>query len=149
MKRTQKRGGFTLLEVLLVLAILVVLASLVTYFLVGAQKRGYDSAAKTQILALEKAVVAYRLQTGQYPQSLQDLVQMPQGMTPEKWGGPHLEAGKPVPKDPWGRDYAYTLVNAGVVATGQNTQPFVIKSQGENVGDATDDISNESTPTNS
>lgn len=154
MKRTRRqqisgRAGFTLLEVLLVLAILVVLASLVTYFLVGAQSRGYAQAAKTQILALEGAVNAYRIQTGQYPQQLQDLVVMPQGMTREKWGGPHLQAGKGVPKDPWGRDYQYTLNNGGKIAPGQTTPPFTIKSQGEDIGDPTDDISNEVSPTSS
>jgi general secretion pathway protein G len=146
MKRTRQsrqRGGFTLLEVLLVMAILVVLASLVTVFLVGAQGRGYAGAARTQIGALEEAVKMYRLNTGKYPQNLQELVTPPQGMTPEKWKGPYLEPGKPVPKDPWDNDYQYQLINNGVINPASPTQPFTISSAGENgVAGDQDDISN-------
>jgi type II secretion system protein G len=129
--------------VLLVLAILVVLGSLVTVALISSQTEGYSQTAKTQILALEQAVIKYKLKTGQYPMALDDLVRLPQGLAPEKWGGPHLTEGRAVPKDPWDNAYTYTLVNNGVIPVGMNTQPFIISSNGPNeiAGDM-DDISN-------
>jgi general secretion pathway protein G len=144
-RRTDARG-FTLLEVLLVLAILVVLASLVTVFLVGAQADSYSDAARNQIGELENVVNVYKIKTGQYPKELDDLVRLPQGMTPQKWRGPHLSAGKAVPKDPWENAYTYTLINNGVIVAGTNTQPFTISSNGPDGNPNTeDDISNKST----
>lgn len=141
------RSGFTLLEVLLVLAILVVLGGMVGYYIIGMQKQGYEQAARTQIDSLEDTINLYKLNTGKYPETLQDLVTMPSGMTPQKWKGPYLEAGKPVPKDPWQNDYVYQKQDAaaGALATGQNTMlPFVITSMGEDGALGTeDDISNQ------
>lgn len=139
------RHGFTLLEVLLVLAILVILGSLVTYYFVGMQDQGFSQAAKTQIEMLEDNVTAYKLKVGTYPTTLNDLVQMPSGLTPQKWGGPYLEAGEGIPLDPWGNQYQYTLQsgNQSVSTTGVNVAQFVIVSFGPDGQQGTqDDISN-------
>lgn len=110
-KRTRKKtagrnSGFTLLELLLVMAILVVLASLSGFAIIGMQKNALTKAAFIEIQSLEKACTAYRLNVGTFPQKLDDLYEPPNGLSRTKWGGPFLE--KPVKADPWQRAYTYT-----------------------------------------
>ena len=99
--------GFTLLELLVVMVILGLLATLV-----GPQvmKHVGTSKSKTAFLQIEElgtALEMYRLEVGSYPtteQGLVALIQKPASV--EQWHGPYLR--KPVlPKDPWGRDYRY------------------------------------------
>ena len=64
------------------------------------------TAARAQIDAFEKALEAYRLDTGHYPKSekgMDALVKHPAGET--KWQGPYLK--KALPPDPWGKPYVY------------------------------------------
>jgi len=104
---TRPAGGFTLLELLVVLVILGLLAGLI-----GPQvmKHVGSSKSKTAYLQIEElgtALELYRLEVDAYPsteQGLAVLVHKPAGV--EKWNGPYLR--KPlVPRDPWGRDYRY------------------------------------------
>lgn len=103
----RRAGGFTLLELLVVLVILSLLAGLV-----GPQVMKHVGASKTktaqvQIEELATALDVYRLETGAYPttaQGLALLVEKPAGL--DAWNGPYLR--KPVlPRDPWGREYRY------------------------------------------
>lgn len=100
------QGGFTLLELLVVIVIIGLLAAYVgpRYFAqLGKSERG---TAKAQIEGLGKALDAYRLDTGRYPtteQGLNALMVRPQDET--KWSGPYLQ--KAVPLDPWGKPYVY------------------------------------------
>ncbi len=102
----RRSRGFTLLELLVVVAIIALLAAYVgpKYFTqVGKTEH---SLAKAQVEALARALGAYRLDTGRFPTSeegLAALVARPPGVT--KWNGPYLE--KAVPSDPWGRPYLY------------------------------------------
>ena len=93
--------------------------------------------AKTQIRMLEDALVAYKLDMGEYPSTedgLDALMKAP--AKGEKWKGPYLKS--PVPKDPWGNYYIY--VNPGIQGD------FELKSygaDGESGGFGTDaDITN-------
>src|SRR5437868_13585026 len=96
----RRRRAFTLMEILLVLAILVVLASLVGVSYVNVQKRMNINATRTQIGLLEDAVKAYMLEVGQMPTSLNDLLQPPPDLAnPQKWGGPYLDK-QTLPVDP-------------------------------------------------
>ena len=97
LSRTQKpRAGFTLLEVMVVIVILGVLASLVVPNLLGN-------------VALENALDMYRLDNGRYPtteQGLEALIQQPANMADSR----NYRTGgyiKRLPKDPWGNDYQY------------------------------------------
>jgi general secretion pathway protein G len=106
--RTRTRrstGGFTLLELLLVMAILVVLASLSTFAILNMQQGAYQQSAFTEIQTLEDACTMYKLKTGAFPSELNDLFQPPSGMTQVQWGGPYLK--EPVDGDPWSRPYNY------------------------------------------
>ncbi|QDC44700.1 type II secretion system major pseudopilin GspG [Methylophilus medardicus] len=101
-------GGFTLLELLVVMVIIGLLAGYVgpKYF----QQIGKSEVktAKAQIAALEQALDQYRLDVGHYPateQGLQALMTNPDNNT--HWSGPYLK--KAVPNDPWGKTYQYRM----------------------------------------
>jgi len=113
-RRTRRRGGFTLLEVLLVLAILVIMGSTVTYYFVGAQQRAYTRQAQNQISMLEDMLVAYHMDVGSFPNTSQGLSSLrtppPELTNTTKWQGPY--AAKEIPPDPWGNPYQYELLAA-------------------------------------
>ena len=96
--------GFTLLELLVVLAILGLIATFaapqVLKWLSGAK----SDSAQIQIEALGTGIDLYRLEVGSYPPTLEALVSQPPGV--DKWDGPYLRKIV-VPKDPWGREYIY------------------------------------------
>ena len=102
--RTRK-SGFTLLELLLVMAILVVLASLSTFAVLSLKQKSLQSAAFMEIKTLENACKMYKLQVNSFPSTLDDLYTAPSGMTKTQWGGPYLD--NPVSNDPWQRPYKY------------------------------------------
>lgn len=99
-------AGFTLLELLVVVAIIGLLVGFVAPRYFGQIGKSEVTAARAQIDALEKALDQYRLDTGHYPsteQGLAALLQRPQNEP--KWNGPYLR--KDVPPDPWGKPYQY------------------------------------------
>jgi general secretion pathway protein G len=100
----RNRRGFTLLELLLVMAIIVVLASITTVAVLKFRENSSKDAAFTQISMLSKACTAYNLNVGFFPNSLNDLVTLPTGMNQNQWRGPYLES-RTVPLDPWGQPY--------------------------------------------
>ena len=98
--------GFTLLELLVVVAIIGLLAGFVAPRYFGQIGKSEVNAARAQIDALEKALDQYRLDTGGYPATelgLNALVSKPPNEP--KWNGPYLR--KAVPSDPWGKPYVY------------------------------------------
>jgi general secretion pathway protein G len=109
MRRRKSRRGFTLMEVLLVLAILVILGSLVGVSIMRMQKNANVNAARSQVSFLEGVVKAYSIDIGTCPttqQGLQALAAAPSDLkNPAKWQGPYLD--KQIPLDPWGNDYQY------------------------------------------
>lgn len=99
-------AGFTLLELLVVVAIIGLLAAFVGPRLFGNVSKSEITTTKAQIEAFSRALESYRLDTGKFPetaQGLQVLVNKPAD-TP-RWNGPYLQ--KEVPLDPWGNPYAY------------------------------------------
>ncbi len=104
-----RRAGFTLIEILVVIAVLGILASLVAPMVFGHVSDAKVSAAQSQIEIFGLALDAYRMDNDQYPSSAQGLaalIQLPSGEPPaRRWRGPYLKKG--VPLDPWGRPYLY------------------------------------------
>jgi general secretion pathway protein G len=104
----RRTRGFTLIEILVVIVVIAILATLVApniFQHVGAAK---SATAKSQIEMLGTALDAYRLDNGRYPttqQGLNALWEIPTIDTPTNWRGPYLR--KAVPPDPWGAAYIY------------------------------------------
>ena len=101
--------GFTLIEMLVVITVIAILASLVTPMVFRNVGDAKVSATKAQIELLGLALDAYRLDNDYYPSSAQGLAALER--TPEgdpaaaNWRGPYLKKG--VPLDAWGRAYLY------------------------------------------
>ena len=98
--------GFSLIELLIVMIILGLLASLVGPRMFGKLGMAKQKTAKTQIEMLMTALDSYRLDVGKYPLS-QDGLEALVNDGGDKWDGPYLPKGKAVPKDPWDNDYIY------------------------------------------
>ena len=103
------QAGFTLVELLVVLAILGLLVALVTPQVLKYLGRAKSDSAKVQISNISSAMDLYRLDVGHYPtqnEGLAALVTAPPGVS--DWDGPYLKQ-KSVPLDPWGRPYHYKV----------------------------------------
>lgn len=125
--------GFTLMEVLLVLIILVVIGTIVVPNIFGAKEKADINATRTQVLSLKGAIRLYRLNMNKYPAALQDLYDKPSDAAEaEKWGSePYLT--EKLAADPWGNDYQYA--NPGK----HNTDSFDVWSNGPDGQSGTDD----------
>lgn len=105
-RNRRRQGGFSLIELLIVMVIIGLLASLVGPTLFKKVGGAKQKTAKAQIEMIGTALDSYRLDTGRYPsteQGLVALVEQPEGE--ESWDGPYLK--KSVPQDPWGHEYIY------------------------------------------
>lgn len=109
----RRRRGFTLMEMLIVLGILVMLIALAAPRFLGAQKKADLQTARTQIGLLRGALEKYNLDTKTFPsteQGLQALLQPPASDSDESttsgWDGPYLNKNE-IPLDPWNHPYQY------------------------------------------
>lgn len=101
-----RQAGFTLLEVLVVIAILGLLIGLVAPAALRQLGFARGSVAKQSIERLGGILDLYKLDVGAYPttaQGLQALVQPPSGVA--TWNGPYVKGA--VPLDPWNHPYSY------------------------------------------
>ncbi len=106
-RRRDREGGFTLVEMLVVITIIGLIMALVGPRVLGYLSESKVKAAKIQIESLSSALDLYFLDNGRYPSSsegLPALVQRPANAA--SWNGPYLKTGS-VPADPWGRPYIY------------------------------------------
>lgn len=106
-----RSGGFTLIELMVVIVILGILAGLIVPRIMGRPDEAKQLKAKMQIESIETALKLYKLDNGSYPstdQGLEALVARPDTPpVPRKWrDGGYLEKGR-VPKDPWGNSFVY------------------------------------------
>jgi general secretion pathway protein G len=114
--RARNQAGFTLLELLIVLGILVLLASFAAPQVMRYLGKARSETAKIQISAIASALELYALDNGGYPPQqvgLGALMQRPAGAA--RWSGPYLKKAEGL-MDPWGRPYQYRL--PGRSATG-------------------------------
>ena len=126
-----RRSGFTLMEVLLVLAILAVIIGLVLPNLIGSQQEAMKGATKVAIDSVEQALKLYAVHhDGEFPsgaQGLQALTTSP-GASDPKWKGPYLEKSK-APADAWGNPLQYQypsqhgLTGPDIWSNGPDKQP--------------------------
>ena len=101
--QSPQQSGFTLIEILVVMAIIGMLAVMVAPNIFRQQSGAQRDAALTQISSLETALDDYRLDVGQYPDSLDGLIENDSDRA--AWNGPYLR--RDLPQDPWGNDYVY------------------------------------------
>lgn len=101
----RRSGGFTLIEVLLVLVILVVLFSLAVVSYGPIRKKMQKNAAKTQVGLLTTAAQMYENTVGDVPPNLDALRAQPADVPQGKWTGPYLD--RAIPLDPWNKPYQY------------------------------------------
>ena len=103
----RRQGGFTLVELLVVMTILVLLAGIVAPRVIGYVSTSKVKATTVQIESLTTALELFRLDAGRYPttdEGLLALVRNPaNGLS---WQGPYLRS-KSVPSDPWGAPFHY------------------------------------------
>jgi len=107
----KSQGGFTLIELMVVIVIIGILAAYIAPKLIGRTEDAKINGAKAQIRGLETGLKLFRLDSGFYPsteQGLEALVSSPSsGRIPENYQkGGYLESSR-VPDDPWGNPYIY------------------------------------------
>lgn len=106
---TRRHGGFTLLELLVVLGIIAMLAGIVGPQVMKHMGASKTKAARVQIEDLAASLDMYKLDEGRYPtaqQGLSALVEKPADA--KRWNGPYLRKDK-IPQDPWNQDYHYVF----------------------------------------
>lgn len=109
--RRSARKAFTLMEILLVLAILVVLASMVGVSYSRIQKSMQIQSTRTQLGMLEEAVKAYQIGVGSLPPNLDALLVAPPELSnPTKWQGPYLDKTT-LPVDAWDQPFQFEIVD--------------------------------------
>lgn len=97
--------GFTIIELLIVMAILGMLAVMVAPNLFNQADGARRDAAMSQISAIASALDTHRLDVGSYPDDLQGLMENTTGRS--SWNGPYLN--NDVPRDPWGFEFQYSV----------------------------------------
>lgn len=107
----QKRAGFTLVELMVVIVIIGLLATVVAINVLPSQDKAMVGKAKADIATLEQAIETYRLDNLTFPNTLGALASAPAGLAnPERY----REGGyvRRLPKDPWGNDYQFRRPSA-------------------------------------
>lgn len=134
-RKSRRRRGFTLMEVLLVLAILVILSSLAVIGYQKIQKGAYQNAAKVQIDVYVQAAGIFYSDVGRNPANLDELMVAPPDLPEGKWKGPYLDK---LQVDPWSKAYDYQVIDDG-----NGNQKIRIHSSGpDGIDGTTDDVAN-------
>ena len=98
----RRKKGFTLIEMLVVLAIIAILGGIAGLKIIQNIDKAKVTSARAQISIFCKAIDNYKVHTGIYPEYLEDLIEAPADV--KGWDGPYVEG---LPADPWDNDYEY------------------------------------------
>lgn len=127
MKRTRinrRAGAFTLIELLLVMVIITILATILVPKVVGHLEKAKITAAQADLSTLKQSLTAFYIDNGRYPttsEGLGALITMPAGCDPTHWVKT-LDKST-IPLDPWGHQYVYRF-------PGSNGDDFDLLSTG-------------------
>ncbi len=131
------RGGFTLIEIMLVVIIITALAAMVVPRMSGRSEQAKKAIARTDIEShISTALKLYELDNGSFPSTAQGLdaliKETKTSPVPNNWNGPYLER-KPI--DPWGNPYVYK-------SPGEHRRDYDLSSKGKDANNDDDDIVN-------
>jgi len=125
MRKTRLDEGWTFMETIIVIAIVLILTSVVGFTGIQYLDRARVAAAKSQIDSFSLALESYYIDCGRYPTEEQGLRALWEKPTIEPsspaWSGPYIY--RRTPNDPWGNPYEYRV-------PGQEGRPFSIRSFG-------------------
>ncbi|HNR36946.1 MAG TPA: type II secretion system major pseudopilin GspG [Candidatus Hydrogenedentes bacterium] len=120
-RRRRNRAGFTLIELMVVISIIAILATIVGYNVIGAMDDASVAQAKSQIRSFKTALLAYRLKFNRFPTTAEGLG----ALIDNEKGIKFLDAAS-IPKDPWGNEYQYSSDSARefrVISYGADGRP--------------------------
>src|SRR4051794_35316435 len=120
-KRAREEGGFTLIELMIVIVILGILAGIVLFAVGGITDRGTNAACKTDVSTIQTGVEAYFAKNGKYPPDLVPSLTDPAGDQFLKWDSSFT-----------GTNSAIDAGSGGMVRDGQG---YTIEYQGATTGD--------------
>lgn len=123
-QRRTRSAGFTLIEILLVVVIIGMLATIAAINVPKFLGQGREGKAKADVSNIATAIHAYNMVEGKYPSGLGALME---------GDDPYMES---IPKDPWGREYNYRQ------PSGRKGLRFEVFSYGEDGTESADDIGN-------
>ena len=132
-KRKRRQAGFSLVEILVALALIAMVVAIVATNATGWLGRGQEKTAKIQMGQIAVALNLFRVEEGRYPtrdEGLTALVKAPPGAA--GWNGPYLQA-EAVPLDPWDQPYNYALATGTALG-------FTLNSTGPDGRASDDDI---------
>ncbi|MCB0219075.1 MAG: type II secretion system major pseudopilin GspG [Chrysiogenetes bacterium] len=124
--RNASRAGFSLVEIMVVVVIIGLLASIVGVAVFNQVDEGRQNTARAQIRTFQSALDMYRLDCHRYPttdQGLKTLVTEPSGKGCRRYKKSGYVAGGQIPLDPWDQPYVYQ-------SPGPNGEPYWIASYG-------------------
>lgn len=108
-RRRSLQAGFTLIELVIVMAIIAMLVALIAPRFVGTLGDSQVKATRAQIQMMSTALDSFRVDNRRYPtqqEGLKALVERPDGLP--TWAGPYL-ARRTLPNDSWGKDFIYQI----------------------------------------
>lgn len=123
-EKQNKAAGFTLIEILLVVVIIGMLATIAAINVPKFLGQGREGKAKADVSSISTALHLYNMNEGKYPASLSAL---------QEGNDPYMQS---IPKDPWGKDYNYA------VGSSRKGLRFEIYSFGDDGVQSGDDIGN-------
>ena len=139
MRTLKRNSGFSLIEVMVVLLIIGIMASMVAPQILGNQEEAQLKKAAVDIQQLESALEMYKLRNNRFPTTEQGLDALVNAPTIDPIPRNYPDGGfiKRLPEDPWGNDYVYIYPGTN------NTNSFDIMSYGsDGVQGGGDDIGN-------